>query len=150
MEENSHRPVGHEESDVSPWAVGKFAIGLALVCVISLALLFGFFRYLLSEEGGKAPEIAKSPPNPVLETEPPVELKAFRAAEEHELNTYGWVDQQKGIVRVPIDRAIDMLAKKGLPARQQQPPDSGVSVPMESGLGPKMMPPGGPLAGDMK
>ena len=129
MEENSHRPVGHEESDVSPWAVGKFAIGLALVCVISLALLFGFFRYLLSEEGGKAPEIVKSPPNPVLETEPPVELKAFRAAEEHELNTYGWVDQQTGIVRIPIERAMDILLQRGFPVRTATPEKQATSKP---------------------
>ncbi len=150
MEENNHHRVGHEETDVNPWVVGKFAIGLTVVCVLSLGLLYGVFRFMLSQEGGKAPEIVKSPPNPRLEVVPPVELRAFRTAEDQELSTYGWVDQQKGVVRIPIDRAIDLLAKKGLPARTEQPAASNVTVPMESGLGPKMLPSGGPLAGDMK
>jgi hypothetical protein len=150
MEENKHHSVGHEETDVNPWVIGKFAIGLAVVCVLSLGLLYGVFRFMLSQEGGKAAEIVKAPPKPQLEVVPTVELKSFKAAEDQELSTYGWVDQQKGVVRIPIDRAIDMLAKKGLPARTEQPAASNVSVPMESGLGPKMLPPGGPLAGDMK
>jgi len=150
MEENNPHRVGHEETDVNPWVVGKFAIGLAVVCALLCAMLFGFFRFMLSEEGGKASATAQVPPKPRLETTPDPDLKAFRSAEDQELNSYGWVDQQKGVVRIPIDRAIDLLAKKGLPSRQSQPAESNVSVPMESGLGPKMLPPGGPLAGEMK
>ncbi|HEV3263716.1 MAG TPA: hypothetical protein VG013_43175, partial [Gemmataceae bacterium] len=89
-------------------------------------------------------------PAPRLEVTPAVDLQAVRAAEEKELSTYGWVDQQKGVVRLPIDRAIDLLAQKGLPSRQEKVVESDVSVPMESGLGPKMLPPGGPLAGGEK
>jgi hypothetical protein len=60
------------------------------------------------------------------------------------------VDQQKGVVRVPISQAMDMVVKKGLPVRTAVPPSTeGISVPTESGLGAKMMPPGGPL-GDAK
>jgi hypothetical protein len=40
----------------------------------------------------------------------------MRVREDHVLNSYAWVDKQAGIVRVPIDRAIDMLAAKGLPS----------------------------------
>jgi hypothetical protein len=36
--------------------------------------------------------------------------------DDHILNTYAWVDKQNGVVRVPIDRAIDLLAAKGLPS----------------------------------
>jgi hypothetical protein len=152
MEENKYHGPGHEETDVNPWQIGKFAIGLAFVCAISLALLFGFFHFLLSQEGGKAQEAVKEPPTPRLEVNPTLDLKAFRTSEDQALNSYGWVDQSKGIVHVPIDHAIDMLAQKGLPSRPQTsaPPESAVSVPAESGLGPKMLPPGGPLAGEMK
>ena len=44
----------------------------------------------------------------------------MRAAEDQLLTSYGWVDQSKGIVRVPINRAIDMLASAGLPSRPQR------------------------------
>jgi len=140
MEENNQHRSGHEETDVNPWAVGKFAIALAVVCVLSLALLFGLFRYFLSQEGGKADEAIKLPVQPRLETTPALDLKAIRDAEDQALNSYGWVDQQKGVVRVPIDRAIDLLAQRGLPSRPQSEAQSAagdVSVPTESGLGQK-------------
>ena len=30
------------------------------------------------------------------------------------LHSYGWVDQQAGIVRIPIDRAMTLLTERGL------------------------------------
>jgi hypothetical protein len=72
-------------------------------------------------------------------------LQAVRAAENQMLNSYGWVDQQKGIIRIPIARAMDLVARKGLPVRAAEPSAEGVSMPTESGLGPKMQQPGGPL-----
>ena len=42
-----------------------------------------------------------------------LDLKAVRAEEDQVLNSYGWVDQQKGVVRIPIDAAIDLLAQNG-------------------------------------
>jgi len=140
----------HESRDVDAWAIGRFGIALVLLCIVALGLLFGFFQYLKSMTGGAPAPTAMAPPTPpapALEVTPVIDLKAFHAANDQLLNTYCWVDQQKGIVRLPIDRAIDLLAQKGLPSRTQQPPSAGVSVPTESGLGPKMLPPGGPLAG---
>jgi hypothetical protein len=37
------------------------------------------------------------------------------------LNSYGWVDQPKGIVRIPVAQAIDILAKRGLPRTAPAP-----------------------------
>ena len=49
-----------------------------------------------------------------------VRLAAVRAAEEKVLQTYGWVDKEQKIVRIPIDRAMELLAERGLPARKDQ------------------------------
>ena len=145
----------HEHTDVNAWAVGKFAIALVLVGVASLGLLAGLFHYLQSiDQGHPNPKTTAVtlPPAPTLEATPVLDLKAIRAAEDETLNSYGWVDQSKGVVRIPISRAIDLLAARGLPSRPQSaaPPPESVSVPTESGLGPKMIAPGGPLAGGMK
>jgi hypothetical protein len=89
---------------------------------------------------------------PRLQSAPIGDLKDMKAAEDKILNGYGWIDQQHGLVRIPIDRAIDLLAQRGLPARQVTEPQTaaaGVSVPTESGLGPKVQQPGGPLAGEL-
>jgi hypothetical protein len=148
---NKHR-AGFEESDVNVVAVGKFGIALLLATLAAMALLFGVFRYFQASEGGKAISVdpTKVFPHPQLQTAPVPDLKAVRAAEDQMLNSYGWVDQQKGVVRIPIARAMELVVRKGLPVRAAAPPGAeGVSLPTESGLGPKMQQPGGPL-GDGK
>jgi hypothetical protein len=50
---------------------------------------------------------------------PGQELKATRAAEDLMLNSYAWVDKDKSLVRIPIQRAIDLLAQRGLPSQRQ-------------------------------
>ena len=44
----------------------------------------------------------------------------MRMAEDAALNSYGWVDKSSGSVRIPIERAMEILAKKGWPARKQE------------------------------
>ncbi len=46
-------------------------------------------------------------------------MNKLRAENEEILSSYGWVDQNNGVVRVPIQTAIDQVAQKGLPVRQQ-------------------------------
>src|SRR5579871_5834684 len=112
MAENKEleRPeVGHEVRDVNAWAIGRFAIGLILLCIVAVSLLFGLFHYFLSMEGGKESAGLRVPPAPTLEVTPIRDLQAFRTQEDQILSSYGWVDQSKGIVRIPIDKAIDLL-----------------------------------------
>ena len=59
-----------------------------------------------------------APPRP---TAPASELLDLRATEEAVLHHYGWVDRPAGIIRLPIDRAMEVLVERGLPARGQPP-----------------------------
>jgi hypothetical protein len=147
----------HEESDVNAWAVGRFGIALVLVCLGAFAVLFGLFRYFQTSitevqgpERGVAP--SQQPPQPRLLSNEPQELNQVRAAEDQTLNSYGWIDQSKGVVRIPIQRAMELVAQRGLPSRPVPGPQSaaaGVSVPTESALGQKMQAVGGPLAPEL-
>lgn len=118
-------PPGHEERDVNVWAVGKVAIALGLLCICSLFLLLGVFRYFQASEGPPQPletggvERAGMPPAPRLQKNPVLDLQQMRASEDQILGSYGWVDRSKGVVRLPIGRAIDILARQGLPTRPQ-------------------------------
>jgi hypothetical protein len=58
-------------------------------------------------------------PEPRLETSERTELNPVRLKEEEELNSYGWVDQKAGIVHIPIERAMQIIAERGLPVRPQ-------------------------------
>jgi len=55
-------------------------------------------------------------PAPPRKAIPGRELLEMRAAEDAALHSYGWVDRRAGIVRIPIDRAMELVAKRGLPA----------------------------------
>src|ERR1039457_2542006 len=100
---NKHR-VGFEETDVNELAVGKFGLALLLVTILAMALLVGVFNYFKAREGGEAVTVdpTKVFPHPQLQKSPIPDLKAVRAAEEQVLNSYGWIDRQKGVARIPI------------------------------------------------
>jgi cysteine synthase len=110
----------HETTDINVWAVGKFGVALVIVTVVSLGLVFGLMKYFQSrEENSVANTIqpTKLFPQPQLQQTPVLDLRAIRAEEEKLLTSYAWVDQPKGVVRIPVAQAIDILAKRGLPAR---------------------------------
>jgi hypothetical protein len=144
---NKHR-AGFEETDVNVVAVGKVGIALFLTTLLAMALLVGLFNYFKVKDGGVAVTVdpTKVFPHPQLQKTPIPDLKAFHEAEDQVLNSYGWMDQPKGVVRIPIARAMELVVQKGLPVRAAYPPlNDGASVPTSSGLGPKMTQPGGPL-----
>src|ERR1039457_2026405 len=120
-----HTPrAGHETTDVNVWAIGKFAIGLVIVCVVCIALLFGLLKFFQSREDtsvANTVEPTKLLPEPQLQKTPILDLKAIRAEEDKLLNSYAWLDTKKGIVRIPVAQAIEVLAKRGLPARPEVP-----------------------------
>jgi hypothetical protein len=146
-----------EHRDVNVMALGKFAIGMVIVTVFSIGLVAGMFQYLLHRVGGAplsrmespAKDARQLPPEPRLEETPALDLQEMREAEEKLQTTYGWLDESAGTVRMPIDRAMDLVVQHGLPARQQagmQSAAAGVSVPTASALGAVMQQTGGPLA----
>ena len=115
---------GHETTDINVWAVGKFAIGLVIVCVVSLLLLFGLLKFFQSREEtsvANTVEPVKLFPEPQLQKTEILDLKALHAEEDKLLNGYAWVDPKQGIVRIPVDRAIEVLATRGLPSRNEVP-----------------------------
>ena len=58
-------------------------------------------------------------PEPHLQVRAAEDLQETRAAENALLNGYGWIDKEAGIVRIPIEKAIDVLTRKGLPVRSE-------------------------------
>ena len=119
----------HEHRDVNVWAVGKVGIALILTTIASLLLMFGVFRYLeVRENEAQIPPASvrtlnpsKLPPEPnvMFNEHEPTNLQDIRAEEDKLINSYGWVDQAKGVVRIPIGRAMDLVAQRGIPARPQ-------------------------------
>ena len=120
----------HETSDVNIAGIFGFGAGLLAVAMIVHLLIFVLFRYFESREGARVPAeypLARSqedrvPPEPRLQTDPRQDLSDLRAKEDEWLGSYGWVDKNAGVVRIPIDAAMKLTLERGLPARTEQKP----------------------------
>jgi hypothetical protein len=116
----------YELSDLRPGYVAFFGIGLAVVLVIAVvtaSLIVHYKTVQHARQDTPIPRLARereAMPEPRLQVAAPNELRQLRAAEEAALNSYGWVDKDTGIVKIPVDRAMEILAKKDLPARKQE------------------------------
>jgi len=123
MEQKVH----HETSDVNITGIIGFGVGLLAVAVIVHLLIFALFRHFESRESARVPAeypLARSqgdrvPPEPRLQTDPRQDLSDLRAKEDEWLGSYGWVDRNAGVVRIPIDEAMKLTLERGLPAREE-------------------------------
>ena len=127
MSETPHLPKNaHEHSDAHPRPIAVFEVGLLVWVVISAALMAGLFFYFTGREakrdvGGSPLADTREPaPGPRLQANPVTDIDALRAAEEKRLTGFGWVDQPQGIIHIPIEDAIDIVAERGLPTRPQE------------------------------
>jgi hypothetical protein len=68
------------------------------------------------------------PPAPRLQVMPAEHLKVYRAEEDVQLNTYGWVDKGAGIVHIPIERAMELSLQRGFPVRKGVEEKEGEAV----------------------
>lgn len=118
--------IAWERKDVNVLQITASGLGLLFACVIVAVLMWGLFDFLYSREDAKNATPVSSmmeerkamrPPEPRLQSNPRVELQELRESEEAILENYGWLDPDKGIVRIPIETAIDMVMKRGLPSK---------------------------------
>jgi hypothetical protein len=112
----------HERKDVDVLSLIIIACLLFLSCVVVFVVVWGMMRYFKFHEPAKTAGQANLPitvvhefPEPRLQIKPAADLAKLRAAEDADLNSYGWVNRDSGTVRIPIDRAMQLLLDHGLP-----------------------------------
>ena len=116
---------GHETSDLDSRVAGLFGAVLATVIIVLMATTYWIYKFSISRQAARYPALSplaytrESTPEPRLQIDAPRELRELRAAEDAALHGYAWVDKDRAMVRIPIDRAIDVLAQRGLPVRAQ-------------------------------
>jgi hypothetical protein len=116
-----HRP-DHERRDVDVFSLVAIVLMLFLACTGVFLVVTIMMHYFKVHEPATTAGQANIPvarttefPPPRLEVRPGASLAQFRAAEEVELNSYGWIDRNAGTVRIPIDRAMQLILERGLP-----------------------------------
>lgn len=134
----SHGQGGFEREDMGSRPVFGFLISLAALGILVFFVVNGVFgvldHYARAHEAPQGPmrpmlesdtrdtdaakvasQIKQVFPEPRLESDERGEMTDFRLHEEEQLNSYGWVDQQAGTVHIPIERAMQLIAERGLP-----------------------------------
>jgi hypothetical protein len=126
MMEPRHNSIGHETDTGDVRVIGLTAFGLAIGIAIVLLLVYAIFEYLVHHPMLISPanplgETSQQqfPPQPRIEEYPAVELKQLHSREESILSTYGWTDKKAGVVRIPIDRAMELQLDRGFPTRRE-------------------------------
>ncbi len=118
----SHEPAEFD-SEIGIRAIFGVLAGLALLVALSFGAMFGFSAFLKSRSIARDPEPlpvaeANQPrprPRAALQADPTADMSNFAKEEETVLTSYGWIDRSAGVVRIPVDRAIDIVAERGLP-----------------------------------
>jgi hypothetical protein len=131
---SGHEPtnpeVRFESSDVDATSLLKYGFGLLVTTAVVVVLLWRLYFVFVAREAARQapppvmkidPEAMSAPP-PNLQTVPSQDLAAFRSREDSVLHSYGWMDKDAGVVRIPIEEAMRILAERGLPAASPPTP----------------------------
>jgi hypothetical protein len=114
----------HEHSDVNIRAIAYIAIAMIVSAAVILSAVLGIFKRFVREDVSRdavpvfGADQTQLPPEPRLQIDPNADYRQFLKSEEETLNSYGWIDRQTGIVRIPIDRAIDLVAQRNLEGKK--------------------------------
>lgn len=104
-----------------------FTLGLALVIVLACLAMWWFsesLRTRLAEQDPAPPALEEArqphqPPAPTLQTSFTGDIQELRAYESGLLEGYAWIDRDAGLARIPISRAMVIVAERGLPVVQE-------------------------------
>jgi hypothetical protein len=126
-----------ESEDLSTRGVFAFMIGLAVIGFVIYFIIVGMYKFLDNYERSQMAtasplmtskgaisrvvtqddmdKMFKDNGAPMLETNERGQFKDFLLNQENRLNSYGWVDEKAGVAHIPIEQAMDLIIKRGLP-----------------------------------
>ena len=148
---NSPGNGGYEHQDIGVAPVVYFLLALIVAGLMVFFIVDGMYGYLErrsnAEQTPVSPLVTNAPtdtrhlssdyrdylkqnfPAPQLEIDERNQLDKIRTDEAQTLSTYDWIDQKAGTVRIPIDRAMDLIAQRGLPVRTQASNSASAAQP---------------------
>lgn len=106
------RPRRHEPGDVDARPVLVAACLLVAVLALVALAAFGTHALLRPDRGGSSSPSAAEVPAPRLQIAPASDLAALRRQKSAMLDEYRWVDPARGVVRIPIDRAMQLSVER--------------------------------------
>ena len=139
---------GFEQEDLSPSGPIYFLAGLALLGLVIYLIAFGMYRFLDSYERAHQPPLSpmatpqadtrtvthentQTFPQPRLEENERMDLRPFIEDQDRKLATYDWVDKDRETVRIPIERAMELIVERGLPVRPEGSTAAQTAAPVK-------------------
>ena len=136
-----YKPDTSEELGHEPLAVSARGVSVAVAVlfggiIVALILMAGLSVYLAAVRGG-APTvrpvgtaIAPPPGIPAIDANQTATLRQVRAREKTLLTEYAWEDRDTGVARIPIHRAMEILARQPVPTRElpEESSDEGTAI----------------------
>jgi hypothetical protein len=132
MSDPKHHPQHDEQFDteIDVRRIGWFLVWLSVGAIVTCVAMYVLYRdFRAREEKADLPpsplvdrSVPRLPPEPRLQVTAEKDLRQYRAEQDALIRTYGWVDEPLGVVRIPIDRAMDMVAAQQLPWRPHAAP----------------------------
>lgn len=119
----SNNHPGHEATDAEIRPIIIFIASLGVFIIIAMFVMSWLLNFMERQHQAEQREISpladqeQVPPQPRLQANPALDLESMQQREEELLNNYQWVDENAGTFRIPIERAIEIIAENGLPAR---------------------------------
>ena len=110
--EGENPTTAFEPTDWSLRPVALLYVAIPVLLVVSCFVLIWAYPNALPDVDRT---LHMAPPGPRLQTDAQGDLQRFRADQEGRLNTYYWIDKDKGIVHIPIEQAMKKLAATGAP-----------------------------------
>lgn len=116
----------YEHTDIDPGIGYKFALWLTVAMLISFGIVYGVLRFFdgrqqtadaAAQQFPLAVGVTRQNPTPFLQTQPFKDIYTLRGEEAAKLGSYGWVDKDGGVTRLPIGRAMELMIQRGFPVR---------------------------------
>jgi hypothetical protein len=111
--------IGHERRDINVSAVAIFILILELTmfscCVLGMVFHKGYLYWMKvsAVRVSSMSQYISDAPEPRLQVNPSADMQTYRDEQNALVTSYGWIDTQKGIVRLPIERAKELMAERG-------------------------------------
>jgi hypothetical protein len=115
----------YESTDIELRPIVTTVVVLAVMTLASYIIVYGLYVYWQNADRQSRTEnllpisdgfeVPRTGPLLVEGSEAP-DLTKMKAEGAKRVDSYGWVDQNTGVVHIPVERAMDIVAEKGLPS----------------------------------
>ena len=120
MADSNVGSTGHETTDAPAGPVAGVAIaitvlvGSSIIAMIVLFKVLDYYQPFFDDEPHPLAASRQGISEPRMQIDPPQQKLELRQIEDELLSSFAWIDREQGVARIPIDRAMKIVADNNL------------------------------------